>query len=190
MLFLSIIAIIFLFRKNKTELSTKSHALNYSPESASNQGITTLDSSGNLSYLSFPTGIIVVWYPTDSTMTSLSLVSTTVPKGWAICDGTKGTPDLCGRFVLMAQDSAYSIMSTGGAAKHTLTSAEMPSHDHMTAPNGGYGGCLGNGNKAYSGGGGADFGGGGSCFRTSAEGGNQPHNNMPPFYTLIYIMRL
>jgi len=132
----------------------------------------------------------VVWYPTDSTMTSLALVSTTVPKGWAICDGTKGTPDLRGRFVLMAQDSAYSIMSTGGAAKHTLTSAEMPSHDHMTAPNGGYGGCLGNGNKAYSGGGGADFGGGGSCFRTSAEGGNQPHNNMPPFYTLIYIMRL
>ena len=174
-----IIAIIFLFRKNKTELS-KSHALNYSMGSESTQAITTIDSSGNLSHLSFPTGIIVVWYPTDSTMTSLSLVSTTVPKGWAICDGTKGTPDLRGRFVLMAQDSAYSIMSTGGAATHTLTEAEMPRHNHtLTGP--GYGGNIGSAAGPSH---------GGAEQTTSSTGNNNPHNNMPPYYTLIYIMKL
>ena len=183
MLFLSIIAIIFLFRKNKTELSTKSHALNYSPESASNQGITTLDSSGNLSHLSFPTGIIVVWYPTDSTMTSLALVSTTVPKGWAICDGTQGTPDLRGRFVLMAQDSAYSIMSTGGAATHTLTEAEMPSHKHSLYFRFGGGNGPGGSNIQSS-------QNSGPGDNTTPAGGNNPHNNMPPYYTLVYIMKL
>jgi hypothetical protein len=195
LIFLCIIAIIFLFRKNKTELS-KSHALNYSMGSESTQAIATIDSSGNLSHLSFPTGIIVVWYPTDSTMTSLALVSTTVPKGWAICDGTKGTPDLRGRFVLMAQDAIpvapanipngstpHPIMSIGGEEKHTLTNAEMPSHNHNYTVPRWHGGDSGGGGSRWNISDQQDLG-------SSHQGGNQPHNIMPSFYTLVYIMRL
>ena len=146
----------------------------------------------------FARGLIMLWYPPNATITSLALAASAIPVGWAICDGTLGTPDLRGRFVLMAADTpapvagaaVHPVMSAGGEETHALTVAEMPTHNHITAPDGGYGGCLGNGNKAYSGGGGADFGGGGNCFRTSAEGGSKPHNTLPPFYTLIYIMRV
>lgn len=37
---------------------------------------------------SIPTGGIIIWS------------GSAVPDGWALCDGTNGTPDLRGRFVL------------------------------------------------------------------------------------------
>lgn len=191
LLFVCIISIIFLFRKNKTE-QVKYNALNYSLESTANQGITTLDSVGNMSYLSFPTGIIVVWYPIDSTMTSLALVSRTVPLGWAICDGSKGTPDLRGRFVLMAQDTgngtygstSHVIGGKGGEQSHLLSDAEMPQHQHtFTVHDSGQGGDQNFAQREYG-------SSGRGTVATDMRGGGQPHNNMPPFYTLVYIMRL
>ena len=145
----------------------KANALNYS-SSETNQSITTVDSSGNLSYLSFPTGIIVVWYPTDSTMTSLALVSTTVPKGWAICDGTKGTPDLRGRFVLMAQDSPN---SSPRSTVHAISQkGGEEAYDFWNDTHG----------MGYSG--------GNNNMRWNIE--KHSSDKMPPFYTLVYIMRL
>lgn len=44
---------------------------------------------------------------------------------WHICDGTNGTVDLRGRFVLGAS-STYAVGSTGGEASHTLSVAELP----------------------------------------------------------------
>ena len=166
------------FSNKTTRNSVAQNSLNYSSVKTS-QSIAAIDSSGNISALSYPTGMIMLWYPSDSTLTSLSLISSTVPVGWAICDGTQGTPDLRGRFVLMAQDSAHPIMSTGGVEKHTLTEAEMPTHSHYGgAP---YGGSV----QGSSGGEGRAQNG-----ESSTKGGNQPHNNMPPFYTLVYIMKL
>jgi microcystin-dependent protein len=152
-----------------------------------------IDSSGDISTLSYPTGMIMLWYPPDSTLTNLALVSSTIPTGWAICDGTKGTPDLRGRFVLMAQDSIpkdgqapgssiHPIMSTGGEETHSLTVAEMPAHNHTShafgsspCTHGLFGGC-----------GGFGFG----SVASNNAGNNSPHNTMPPFYTLVYIMKL
>lgn len=85
-----------------------------------------------------PVGTIVEW--------SGSIVS--IPTGWHICDGTHGTPNLEDSFVVGAGNS-YAVGSTGGAtsntptitvAGHTLTLAEIPSHNHgVTDPGHGHG---------------------------------------------------
>lgn len=52
-----------------------------------------------------------------------------IPPGWALCDGTNGTPDKRDRMTVCA-GGAYAVGDTGGAATHTLTQAEMPAHGH------------------------------------------------------------
>jgi microcystin-dependent protein len=53
-----------------------------------------------------------------------------VPSGWALCNGSNGTPDLRNRFVIGAGNT-YVVKSTGGEASHTLTLDEIPAHDHV-----------------------------------------------------------
>jgi microcystin-dependent protein len=48
-----------------------------------------------------------------------------VPTGWVLCDGTNGTPDLRGRFVVGAGDT-YAVDATGGAESIT----DVPAHTH------------------------------------------------------------
>ena len=94
-------------------------------------------STGNLHAASFSglgvaTGLIVLWYGSVAS----------IPAGWHLCDGTGGTIDLRGRFVVGAgTGSDYSVGNTGGSATftatgtvtvngHTLTTAEMAAHNH------------------------------------------------------------
>lgn len=62
-----------------------------------------------------------------------------VPAGWAVCDGTGGTPDLRDRFVRGAGPS-NAHGAAGGSHTHTLTAAEMPSHTHTVTLGGASGG--------------------------------------------------
>ena len=76
---------------------------------------------------------------------------------------------------LFASDSNHPLGSTGGEESHTLTVAEIPSHDHDT-----YGnpqGNIGYGIAQTSNGG---RGGNAYCV-TMPTGGGQAHNNMPPY---------
>ena len=81
---------------------------------------------------SFPTGGIILW--------SGSVAS--IPSGWALCNGSNGTPDLRNRFVVGA-GSTYAVDATGGSADaivvshtHTATSSVTdPGHTH-TPPSG------------------------------------------------------
>jgi microcystin-dependent protein len=89
-----------------------------------------------------PTGIIVMWS------------GVTAPSGWALCDGTNGTPDLRNRFIVgagttypLGTSGGSTTSSAGGGHTHTesaagghnhtgltgdtaLTIAQMPAHEH------------------------------------------------------------
>lgn len=120
-----------------------------------------------------PSGTILIW----------SGATNQIPSGYTLCDGTKGTPDLRGRFVL-GSSSSYAVGAKGGEATHTLTYSEMPSHSHsLTVATfnslSGYPLCpnspAGENLKTYS---------------TASAGSGAAHNNMPPYYALCYIMKL
>lgn len=66
-----------------------------------------------------PSGFIGMW----------SGAASALPSGWYLCDGTNGTPDLRGRFVLGAGGS-YSVGNSGGAESVTLSQSQLPSHTH------------------------------------------------------------
>ncbi|TAK66879.1 MAG: hypothetical protein EPO24_01050 [Bacteroidetes bacterium] len=151
--------------------------------------------------LGIPIGGIIMW--------SGSIGS--IPSNWAICDGTNGTPDLRGRFVVgySSADADYSsVGNTGGLKAVTLTTAQMPSHNHTgtTSTNGSHTHRWNNGLE------GDDSGTGGShaeytriggfrddaiaaagdhnhTFTTSTVGSDQAHENRPPYYTLAFIMK-
>ena len=126
----------------------------------------------------FPPGMITMWYGEI----------TAIPLGWALCDGTIGTPDLRDRFIVGAGGN-YLFKANGGAATHTLTVGEMPTHNH----NNGEWNLLLTANDISTAKG-FDHSGGEPNIqfpKTILEaGGSQPHNNLPPYYALAYIMKL
>jgi hypothetical protein len=84
------------------------------------------------------------------------------------------------RFVLAAGDT-YVAGSTGGEADHTLTIAEMPSHSHNTVNKNILANELGEHKVHFKAG--DDSSVTESPRLTNVVGGNQPHNNMPPYIT-------
>ena len=77
--------------------------------------LATLDTSSLI-----PRGAIVMW----------SGAVDAIPEGWALCDGSNGTPDLRDRFIVGAGGS-YNVGDTGGANTVTLTADQMPRHRHQ-----------------------------------------------------------
>jgi len=87
---------------------------------------------------SLPIGIIMAWYPPVEDHVK-TLASLTPPTGWDICDGQNDTPDLRGKFILMATTNGKvgpgdfgdaKIGDIGGEAQHVQTAAEVGSHRH------------------------------------------------------------
>ncbi len=148
---------------------------------------------------SLPGGAIIMWS------------GSTVPGGWALCDGQSGTPDLRGRFVLGAGNGAglskRTAGQTGGEEGHVLSVAEMPSHGHgvndpghqhnWTASRQLAGTDDNNNTSELSKGDrstqdimskNTDIRGTGISIQASGSGA--AHENMPPYYVLAYIMKL
>lgn len=137
-----------------------------------------------------PKGSIVAWTSDDS-----------IPPGWAICDGTKETPDLRGRFIVgSGQGNGLTKRQIedplGGEEKHILLENEIPPHGHtMNIYSGfqalwimnGYAtpncqNVLKDGSSPYN----------KTLYPSDGEKEVETvgHNNMPPFYILYYIMKL
>ena len=122
-----------------------------------------------------PSGVIVMWGGEVDK----------IPSGWVLCDGGNGTPNLRDRFIVGA-GAGYKVGTTGGEKEVTLSIDQMPSHTHMhnhlpawfaDAPGGDM--AQGTSTRANP-----------PKWETDARGGNQPHENRPPFYALCYIMKL
>lgn len=83
------------------------------------------------------------------------------------------------KFILAVGDTYTAVDITGGETTHTLTVQEMPGHTHASGDSG---------HAAYGGDSGDIQSGTGwktplNQIQTSFRGGDQPHNNMPPYIT-------
>lgn len=140
-----------------------------------------------------PTGLIAIW--------SGSIGS--IPSGWVLCDGTNSTPDLRNSFILGAGNS-YSVGQTGGSTDaivvshtHTATSTVTdPGHIHAVTS---YynGSSIANQASSYANQNSA------SNFNTqsavtgitvattnTSTGVSGTNANLPPYYSLAFIMKI
>ena len=147
-------------------------------------------------------------YTIDSNDGTYKVVPTTTSSSSVVNTSIIKTPDLRGRFILGAgsgkQLTLRRLNDFGGEEKHQLSPDEMASHTHHTFvahPLNGVNSATGNWDTRNSPASIAD-GIGDKSYRitystnspnvglTSGTGGNQPHENMPPYYVLTYIMKL
>ena len=165
--------------------------------------INELNIEGKLNFL--PRGSIVMWTLNE------------IPKGWLICNGSNGTPDLRNRFIVGVGDK-YKLNDIGGSDTVVLNVNQLPAHthnifsrrqnekgnitndagnhnhkitvrDHQDNVRGRSGEAILNwhfgdvtsttdGNHTHP------------CSITINNTGNGlPHENRPPYFSLIYIMR-
>lgn len=112
-------------------------------------------------------GMIMLWYGPVAT----------IPSGWALCDGTQGTPDLAGKFVYGAGVPVPPVGATGGTLSHLHAfTGDGHSHNLDIQP---YiedvypAGYYHHGTDA-----------------APATGDTDLANHVPPYHTLCYIMKL
>jgi hypothetical protein len=140
---------------------------------------------------SAPSGIIVMW----------SGAIKTIPSGWNLCDGTNGTPNLSGRFIVgycATANANYTALTkygitpdntigdTGGANGVELNINQIPPHTHNIPQGDSY---TGSGASGIVGRGGANL----NTMETESAGGVSggvlPFDNRPPYYVLAFIMK-
>lgn len=125
LIFITIVSIIILFLNSNAEhLTTLSNESVQNVSSVYNKDLMTVTNLNVIgAFNMIPTGAIIMWN------------GTVVPVGWLLCDGTSGTPDLRGRFVLGAGSGTSLtkriLADKGGAETHTLGVTEIPSHYHQ-----------------------------------------------------------
>lgn len=149
------------------------------------------------------------------TGTIMAYAGVNVPNEWLVCDGTAyrkadypalaavlgatGTgrefmvPDLRGRFLMGASD-AHPPASSGGEEAHVLTVEEMPSHSHPLKGEGTWESGVGVWSSNVGAGAGWTIAssyqeGAVSRVEVAPAGEGRPHNNLPPFYTVGYIIK-
>ena len=111
---------------------------------------------------SLPIGSILIWSGTV----------TFIPTGWQLCDGTNGTPDLRGRFV-MGVSSGENPGATGGASTHSHSGTASASSQRIWI----------------------DDNSGGTDYWGSPSSHTHPisidaASHLPPYYKLAYIMKM
>ncbi len=140
-------------------------------------GNLTVNNSCNI----LPRGIIIAWNNQN------------IPDGWALCDGTNCTPDLRGRFIYGYDSLKQSnrLYEKGGETSHLITLNEMPTHSHRYNANGGVTNYIADISSVL----GKNYVNGLNNNQHTTNtyinpSKNVPHNNMPPYVSLKYIMKL
>ena len=156
--------------------------------------------STDLTATLWKTGMILLW--------SGSVAS--IPSGWALCNGSNGTPDLRGKFIIAA-GGTYNPADTGGAATHGHTAtqaahthaATQAAHNHALNLAGGV--ALDEGTNILDSDPLGQWAPSGGFFYGGFSGNATPAitvpnatpaitvaagNNLPPYYALCYIMKL
>lgn len=125
--------------------------------------------------------------------TVVAFSGTEIPEGWALCDGNNGTPNLVDKFI----KGGTSNGAIGGSSQIILDVSNLPPHTHSCSseahshqvPIG-----TATGTDSYN----ASESASGSISTDSnshshtigSTGGGVPINIEPPYYTLMYIMKL
>lgn len=149
---------------------------------------------------SLPSGSIIAWYGQIAD----------IPSGFALCNGSNGTPDLRDRF-LVGAGSTYILGATGGSDTVKLTGTQIGNHYHFTGwhNNNNTGrfpttaGTLHNPSfpsgysiAKWNGSGGGGYSGydcSGWNMITSlavSSAAQESHENRPPYFALYFIMKL
>ena len=143
-------------------------------------GLKVAAGGGIEGYGTIPVGGIIMWS------------GSTVPDGWALCNGQNGTPNLLNRFVLGSTAAECGI--TGGNARIRLTTNQMPKHRHeyfgddqlegrddattqVSRRPGGYDADSGKKGDA-------------KVYWTGETGKGEEIDILPPYYQLAFIMRV
>jgi microcystin-dependent protein len=140
------------------------------------------------------------------------------PKGWALCDGQLlpinqnqalfsilGTtyggdgrtnfalPDLRGRLP-MHVGNGHTLGERAGEAAHTLTLGELPAHSHQPQATSAAGTATSPSGAQWAATVGAHYGPSSQAAMANGtvlpSGGNQAHENRPPFLTLSFVIAL
>ena len=131
-----------------------------------------------------PNGVIFAW---DAIIRNRDGTPTgefrSVPDGWQVCNGEKGTPDLAGKF-LMGSASLSGAGETGGKTNikasgvhtHSGTTGVTRGPDHGISCSGK---CSGGRTAAHS-----------HSFDTGESGKHSHGSNLPPYYKIIYICKV
>jgi microcystin-dependent protein len=149
-----------------------------------------------------PRGLISMWYGSLAT----------IPTGWALCNGSNGTPDLRNQFVIGASVDVSGQSQTGITGANTKTGgtkdAIVVSHTHDITDNGhNHTGALPNGSiwfQRYTVEGSNRWPSEGSPgafadrltgttktgVTINSQGSSGTNQNLPPYYALAYIMKL
>lgn len=176
----------------------------YYADADSSQWVQATSVVANAESNPVPAGSIMAW------------ASASTPQNWLVCDGsavaraaypalfaaigttyglgdnatTFNLPDLRGRVpVGLSSDAEFNTLGeTGGAKTHTLTTAEMPSHNHDNLIwNPGYTAGVYNAYRMSA----VDnvYTNGAVLGQTANKGGGGAHNNLQPYITIIYIIK-